>query len=77
VIIGTGLDPYFVFLHSPKLGRFSLVYDLLEFLRATVTEAVFAYGSQTSFEVAAFETANRGVVRLSAHVAREVATFAS
>ena len=39
--IGAGLDACHGFLHSPKRGRLSLSYDLLEFHRTAITERVF------------------------------------
>jgi CRISPR/Cas system-associated endonuclease Cas1 len=41
--IGAGLDACHGFLHSPKPGRLSLSYDVLEFHRAAITEAVFGF----------------------------------
>jgi CRISP-associated protein Cas1 len=38
--VGAGFDACHGFLHSPKPGRLSLSYDLLEFHRAEITEAV-------------------------------------
>jgi CRISPR-associated endonuclease Cas1 len=75
-IIGAGLDACHGFLHSPKPGRLSLSYDVLELRRAAITAAVFSYLQQRTFRYDEFETDARGVVRLSAHVAREVATLA-
>jgi CRISPR/Cas system-associated endonuclease Cas1 len=63
------------FLHSPKPGRTSLAYDVLELHRTDLTEAVFEYGSKRSFRRDDFET-ERGIVRLSPGVARDVAQLA-
>jgi CRISPR-associated protein Cas1 len=75
-IIGLGLDPCFGFLHSPKPGRLSLSYDVLELHRADLTRGVFNYVLRNKFEVADFELDTQGVVRLSAPVARDVAALA-
>jgi CRISPR-associated protein Cas1 len=74
--IGAGLDPCFGFLHSPKPGRLSLAYDMLELHRAAVTEGVFGYCRERRFDQASFAADNRGVVRLSPSVARDVAALA-
>lgn len=75
-IIGQGLDPCIGFLHSPKPGRLSPSYDVLELLRANLAEAVFAVIPKQTFRRADFEIDARGIVRLSAPLAREVATLA-
>jgi CRISPR-associated protein Cas1 len=75
-IIGTGMDPCFGFLHVPRQGRLSLSYDILEFHRADLASAVFAYASQTSFSRDAFEQSPQGVVSLAPAVARDIAALA-
>jgi CRISPR associated protein Cas1 len=62
------------FLHSPKPGRASLAYDVLELHRAAITHAVFAYVQRRIF--LRFELTVDGIVWLSAPVAREVAILA-
>jgi CRISPR/Cas system-associated endonuclease Cas1 len=64
------------FLHSPKPGRASLAYDVLELHRAAITHAVFAYVQRRIFLRADFELTVDGIVWLSAPVAREVAILA-
>jgi CRISPR-associated endonuclease Cas1 len=75
-IVGLGIDPTIGFLHSPRQGRLSLSYDVLEFHRAAITEAVFEFSSKRVFRWKDFELDLRGVVRLSAPLAREVAAMA-
>jgi hypothetical protein len=75
-IIGAGLDACHGFLHSPKPGRLSLSYDVLECHRADLTRAVFSFGGKRVFCRDDFEQDNRGIVRLGAPVAREVAALA-
>jgi CRISPR-associated protein Cas1 len=75
-VIGAGLDACHGFLHSPKPGRLSLSYDVLEFHRATITEAVFRFAGKRVFKRDDFELDERGVVRLGGPIAREIATLA-
>jgi CRISPR-associated protein Cas1 len=75
-IIGMGLDPCMGFLHSPKPGRLSLSYDVLELHRARLTQAVFEHVAGQIFKRADFELSVAGVVSLSPHVARSVAALA-
>jgi CRISPR-associated endonuclease Cas1 len=75
-IIGAGLDPCIGFLHSPKPGRLSLSYDALEFHRAAITEAVFEFVVKHTFCCNDFEVDAHGIVRLSPHLANEVAALA-
>jgi CRISPR/Cas system-associated endonuclease Cas1 len=74
--IGAGLDACHGFLHSPKPGRLSLSYDVLEFHRATLTGAVFAFAGKRVFARDDFELDAHGVVRLSGPIAREIAALA-
>jgi CRISPR-associated endonuclease Cas1 len=74
--IGAGLDACHGFLHSPKPGRLSLSYDVLEFHRATITEKVFGFAGQQTFKRDDFELDPHGVVRLAAPIAREIAALA-
>jgi CRISPR/Cas system-associated endonuclease Cas1 len=74
--IGAGLDACHGFLHSPKPGRLSLSYDVLEFHRATITEAVFEFAGRRVFKRGDFELDPHGVVRLGAPIAREIAGLA-
>jgi CRISPR-associated endonuclease Cas1 len=75
-IVSAGLDPCFGFLHSPKPGRLSLSYDVLELHRADLTRQIFAYGARRPFLAADFEASYDGIVRLAPQTAREVATLA-
>jgi CRISP-associated protein Cas1 len=75
-IIGAGLDPCFGFLHSPKPGRLSLSYDVLELHRGTITTVVFGYLQERSISPEDFELTQDGIVRLNGLVAREIATLA-
>ena len=75
-VIGAGLDPCFGFLHAPKPGRLSLPYDVLELHRADLTRKVFAFCQGRTFSSGDFETTREGIVRLSAPVAKDVATVA-
>ena len=75
-IIGMGLDPCMGFLHSPKPGRLSLSYDVLELHRARLTQAIFEHIARQTFKRADFERSVEGVVSLSPHVAREMAALA-
>jgi CRISPR/Cas system-associated endonuclease Cas1 len=61
------------FLHSPKPGRLSLSYDVLEYHRARLTRAVFEHVARQIFERADFEMTNEGIVKLASHIARDVA----
>jgi CRISPR-associated protein Cas1 len=74
--IGAGLDACHGFLHSPKPGRLSLSYDVLEFHRAALTEGVFDFAGKRVFTRDDFELDARGVVRLSGSTAREIAALA-
>jgi CRISPR-associated endonuclease Cas1 len=74
--IGLGLDPCFGFLHSPKPGRLSLSYDVLELHRADLTRAVFNYVPRNKSERTDFEQDAQGVVRLNAPLARDIAALA-
>jgi CRISPR-associated endonuclease Cas1 len=74
--IGAGFDACHGFLHSPKPGRLSLSYDLLEFHRAELTEAVFAMMTKRVWVRKDFELNAAGVVRLSGATARDVAGLA-
>jgi CRISPR/Cas system-associated endonuclease Cas1 len=76
VIIGAGLDACHGFLHSPKPGRLSLSYDVLEFHRAAITEAVFEFAAKRVFKRDDFELDAHGVVRLTAPIARAIAALA-
>jgi CRISPR-associated endonuclease Cas1 len=71
-IIGTGLDPCMGFLHSPKPGRLSLSYDVLELHRAETTAAVFEYAQKRAFKRNEFQLSAEGVARLTAPIARDV-----
>jgi CRISPR-associated endonuclease Cas1 len=73
--VGAGFDAYHGFLHSPKPGRLSLSYDLLEFHRAEVTEAVFGMAQKQIWSRKDFELDARGVVRLGAETARQIAAL--
>ncbi|MGA9214241.1 MAG: CRISPR-associated endonuclease Cas1 [Methylocella sp.] len=73
---GAGFDPCFGFLHSPKPGRASLAYDVLEFHRADLTQGVFDHAARTCFPAGAFETDVAGVVSLSPAGARDIAAIA-
>jgi CRISP-associated protein Cas1 len=75
-VIGTGMDPSFGFLHVPRQGRLSLSYDVLEFHRADLTEAVFDHVAKTSFVRGDFEQSQTGVVSLCPAVARDIAALA-
>jgi CRISPR/Cas system-associated endonuclease Cas1 len=75
-IIGLWLDPCFGFLHSPKPGRLSLAYDVLELHRADLTRGVFNYVLRRKFEPDDFEQDARGIVRLGAPAAKEIAVMA-
>jgi CRISPR/Cas system-associated endonuclease Cas1 len=74
--IGAGLDACHGFLHSPKPGRLSLSYDVLEFHRVTITERVFGFAEKRTFARNDFELDAHGVVRLGGPVAREIAALA-
>jgi CRISP-associated protein Cas1 len=74
--IGAGLDSCIGFLHSPKPGRLSLAYDVLELHRSDLAEAVFGFAARQTFSSKDFEVDPRGVVRLGPHVAQEVAATA-
>jgi CRISP-associated protein Cas1 len=71
--VGVGLDSMFGYPHSPKPGRPSLSYDVLELHRAAITEAIFGLSAKHAFAREDFETDRYGVVRLSGPVAREIA----
>jgi CRISPR-associated protein Cas1 len=75
-IIGMGLDPCMGFLHSPKPGRLSLSYDVLELHRAKTTAAVFEHAQSRTFKRVDFEMTNEGIVKLASHIARDVAALA-
>jgi CRISPR/Cas system-associated endonuclease Cas1 len=75
-VIGAGLDACHGFLHSPKPGRLSLSYDVLEFHRTTITEGVFGFAGKQVFVRGDFELDAHGVVRLGAPIAREIAGLA-
>jgi CRISPR-associated protein Cas1 len=74
--IGAGLDACHGFLHSPKPGRLSLSYDILEFHRTAITERVFGFAGQRIFKRDDFELDPHGVVRLGGPIAREIAGLA-
>jgi CRISPR associated protein Cas1 len=74
--IGAGFDACHGFLHSPKPGRLSLSYDLLEFHRAELTEAVFGMTGKRVWVRKDFELGATGVVRLSGATARDIAGLA-
>lgn len=71
-----GADVHFGFLHSPKPGRVSLAYDVLELFRAGLTRAVFAFAGKRVFLKSDFEMNARGIVRLGPGIGREVAALA-
>jgi CRISPR-associated protein Cas1 len=75
-VIGAGLDACHGFLHVPRQGRLSLSYDVLEFHRTTITEAVFGFAGKRVFKRDDFELDARGVVRLGGPIAREIAGLA-
>ncbi len=75
-IVGAGLDPSFGFLHSPRQGRLSLAYDVLEFHRADLTQAVFNYAGRATFAPIAFKQSAAGVVTLGPAVAKDMAALA-
>jgi CRISPR/Cas system-associated endonuclease Cas1 len=75
VIAARGYDPVFGFLHNGKKpGRYSLAWDAIEPLRPELATAVFDYAASRKFERAEFAS-QAGVVRLSAHIARECTTM--
>jgi CRISPR/Cas system-associated endonuclease Cas1 len=74
--IGAGLDACHGFLHSPKPGRLSLSYDVLEFHRAALTQGVFTFAEKRIFVRDDFEVDAHGIVRLSGPIAREIAGLA-
>jgi CRISP-associated protein Cas1 len=49
VVVGLGLDPMFGFLHSPKPGRLSLSYDVLELVRSRIDTEVFTWSAKRVF----------------------------
>jgi CRISPR/Cas system-associated endonuclease Cas1 len=63
----------YVSLHSPKPGRLSLSYDVLELHRTAIAETVFNFATKRMFKRDDFEVDARGVVRLGAPLARELA----
>jgi CRISPR/Cas system-associated endonuclease Cas1 len=82
VIVATGLDPCFGFLHDArKPGRLSLVWDCVEPLRPKLIKAAFGYVGTHDFERRDFLvfvhkiTAERNV-RLAPGLAKEIAALA-
>jgi CRISP-associated protein Cas1 len=47
-VVGTHLDPYLGYLHSPQLAKVSLVYDMMESFRYIVEQFVIDYQDQVS-----------------------------
>ena|SRR6202035_4188059 len=77
VVIARGCDPCFGFLHDGrKPGRSSLCWDFAELWRPRLARAVFEFSAARKFSKDNFAVFEKGVVRLSAPLAREVATLA-
>lgn len=74
--ISMGLDACHGFLHSPKRGRLSLSYDLMEFHRTAITERVFEIAGKRTWQQSDFELDPLGIVRLTSDLAREIAATA-
>ena len=76
VVIARGCDPCFGFLHDGrKPGRLSLCWDFVEVWRPCLVRAVFEYAAARKFSKDDFAAFEKGIVRLSAPVAREVAVL--
>lgn len=72
-LLVAGLEPSIGFLHSPKPGRLALSYDVLELLRARVTNEVFRWMAARKFEPNDFSLSREGIVSLEPKTARELA----
>jgi CRISPR/Cas system-associated endonuclease Cas1 len=75
-IVSMGLDACHGFLHSPKPGRLSLSYDILEFHLTAITEKVFEAVEKRKWLRNDFEIDPQGVVRCGPVTARDIAAMA-
>lgn len=71
-----GLDPTIGYLHSCRLGRVALVYDLMEPLRPRVDRLVLDFASSQLFASSDFIMDTRGVCRLHPQLAKRTAKLA-
>ena len=65
-----GLDPCVGYLHTMRLGRMSLVYDLMEPLRPIADKIVLDFVRSETFSPADFDLNVRGACRLHPQLAR-------
>jgi CRISPR-associated protein Cas1 len=71
--VSQGLDPTIGYLHTGRLGRVALVYDLMEPLRPQVDRELLSYVHSHTFSPSDFILRDDGVCRLHPQVARRVA----
>ena len=75
--IAQGLEVEVGFLHALKDGRASLVWDLIEPLRAMADDIVLSYVENNTLMLGDFVEEENGVVKLSAHFAKLFAAHVS
>jgi CRISP-associated protein Cas1 len=71
-ILSTGLDPSCGFLHSDKVGRDSLCYDLMEPHRLQIDQLVFKLFSDTTFTKGMVIPLESGECKLNPQFARTI-----
>jgi CRISPR-associated protein Cas1 len=76
-LLAVGLDISVGILHADKVGRDSLVYDLMEFGRGTVDSMVLAFLRKTEFHKGDFTQVGTGEVRLHPELARAIVATCS
>lgn len=76
-LLAVGLDISVGILHADKVGRDSLVYDLMELERGTVDLMVMAFWRRTEFHKGDFTQVGTGEVRLHPELARAVVAMCS
>ncbi len=73
--VAGGLDPTIGYLHTYRLGRVALVYDLMEPLRSWVDRFTLDFLGSHTFSSSDFILTNHGVCRLHPQLARQTATL--